>query len=51
MKIMADILVNLGNLAAASPDIEQIDINPLVVHQGKPAAVDATIIKKRSDEG
>jgi len=45
MKWMANILVNLGNLACACPDIEQIDINPLVVHQGKPIAVDASIIK------
>lgn len=43
---MAGILVNLGNLAAAAPDIEQIDINPLVVAQGKAAAVDATVIRR-----
>jgi len=48
MKLMANILVNLGNLAAACPDIEQIDINPLVVHQGKAVAVDATIVKRIS---
>lgn len=41
---MANILVNLGNLAAACPDIGQIDVNPLVVHQGKPVAVDATVV-------
>ncbi len=36
-----------GQSRSHSPDIEQIDINPLVVHQGgNPAAVDATIIKK-----
>jgi len=46
MKRMADILVSLGNLAAACPEIEQIDINPLTVSQGKPVAVDATIIRK-----
>lgn len=46
MKIMADILVSLGSLAASCPDIEQIDINPLVVSQGKPVAVDATVIMK-----
>lgn len=46
MKMMADILVSISNLAAACPDIEQIDINPLVVHQGKPVAVDATVVKK-----
>ncbi len=46
MTRMAGILVNLGNLAAASPDIEQIDINPLVVAEGKPVAVDATVIRR-----
>ena len=45
LKIMADILVNLGNLACACPDIGQIDVNPLVVHQGKPTAVDATVVR------
>ncbi|MRR14843.1 MAG: CoA-binding protein [Deltaproteobacteria bacterium] len=44
---MAGILVSLGNLAAAAPDIEQIDMNPLVVAEGKPAAVDATVIRHR----
>jgi acetyltransferase len=43
-KAMADILVKLGNLGAACPDIEQIDINPLVVSKGQPIAVDATVI-------
>jgi acetyltransferase len=46
LKITADILVSLGNLASGCPDIEQIDINPLVVSQGKPVAVDATVIMK-----
>lgn len=46
MTRMAEILVNLGNLACASPEIEQIDINPLVVAYGKPVAVDATIIRQ-----
>jgi acetyltransferase len=41
---MADILVNLGNLGAACPQIEQIDINPLAVSQGHPVAVDATVV-------
>ncbi len=50
-KLTASILVAIGNLAAACPDIEQIDINPLVVHQGRPVAVDATIIKKAMGNG
>ena len=41
---MAEVLVNLGNLGVAFPDIEQIDINPLVIERGRPVAVDASVI-------
>jgi acetyltransferase len=41
---MADILVKLGNAGIAYPQIEQIDVNPLVVSKGIPLAVDANII-------
>ena len=43
---VADILVRLGNTGIAYPQIEQIDINPLVVSKGIPLAVDANIIVK-----
>lgn len=45
-KAMADILVRLGDLGTACPEIEQIDINPLAVSQRNPIAVDATVILK-----
>jgi len=48
VKAMAGILVGLGNLGAAYPAIEQIDINPLIVSGGNPVAVDASIILKVS---
>jgi acyl-CoA synthetase (NDP forming) len=41
---MADILVNLGDLACNHSEIEQIDINPLAVANGAPLAVDATVV-------
>lgn len=41
---IADILVALAAIGTACPLIEQIDLNPLVVHRGEPLAVDATII-------
>jgi acetyltransferase len=41
---LADILVRVGDLAVAFGQIKEIDINPLIVCQGKPVAVDATII-------
>ncbi len=43
-KEMAGILVNLGNLGSTYKEISQIDINPLMVFNGKPVAVDANII-------
>jgi acyl-CoA synthetase (NDP forming) len=42
--VMADILVRLGNLGIAYPQIEQIDINPLIVNKGIPLVVDANVI-------
>ena len=41
---LADILVRLGELGAAFDQIKEIDLNPLIVQEGKPVAVDATII-------
>ena len=43
---MAGILVDLGRLASCHSGIEQVDINPIVVKDGSPLAVDATIIVK-----
>ena len=47
--VVADILVRLGNAGIAYPRIEQIDINPLVVRQGTPLAVDANVILKEEE--
>jgi len=44
---MADILVKLGEVGVAYPQIEQIDINPLSVRQDTSLAVDASIILKK----
>ncbi|MCJ7547603.1 MAG: acetate--CoA ligase family protein, partial [Deltaproteobacteria bacterium] len=43
---MADILVNLGMAGVAYPQIEQIDINPVIISKGVPLAVDAMIVLK-----
>jgi len=40
----ARLLVQLGDLGAACPQIEQIDINPLAVQKGLPVAVDANVV-------
>jgi acetyltransferase len=44
---MADILVRLGDFGARHPRVAQIDINPLVVRNGVPIAVDAGIVLSR----
>ena len=41
---MADLLVRLGDIGSAHPNITQIDINPLLVTRGVPVAVDATVM-------
>lgn len=40
---LAGILVGLGRLAAERPDIQSVDVNPLIVVDGKPIAVDALV--------
>ena len=47
-KELAEILVRLGALGSAYPFIREIDINPLVVSNGKPIAVDASIMINKS---
>ena len=40
---IADVLVALGDLAVARPDIASVDVNPLLLRDGKPVAVDALV--------
>jgi acetyl-CoA synthetase (ADP-forming) len=39
----AGVLQGLSRLAAARPDIESVDVNPLVIADGRPVAVDALV--------
>ena len=41
---LGKILVTMGQLAVEAPSIQEIDINPLIIKEGQPVAVDATII-------
>ncbi|MEX1314016.1 MAG: acetate--CoA ligase family protein, partial [Desulfotignum sp.] len=43
-KAVGRILVTLGNLGYAYPDIQEIDINPLIIHKGAPIAVDGLVV-------
>lgn len=42
--ILIHALVGIGNLGMAHDDIAEIDINPLIVKEGRPVAVDALVI-------
>lgn len=41
---LARILVQLGDLGLACPNIREIDVNPLIIQNGRPVAVDAAVI-------
>jgi succinyl-CoA synthetase beta subunit len=40
---VAAVLEGLSKLAMARPDIEAVDVNPLVITDGRPLAVDALV--------
>ena len=40
---LADTLVGLGQLAVERPDIHSVDVNPLIIVDGKPVAVDGLV--------
>jgi len=47
---LAGVLVGLSRLARGRPDIESVDINPLIVRDGVPVAVDALVVtSQRTD--
>lgn len=40
---LADVLLALSALASANPDVRSVDLNPLIVVDGEPVAVDALV--------
>jgi acetyltransferase len=44
MDLLAQGLIRLGELALALEPIQEIDVNPLLIVEGRPVAVDASII-------
>lgn len=42
--VLGSILVTLGDLGCAYPGIQEIDINPLIIHKGVPIAVDGLVV-------
>lgn len=48
--ILAGILKNLGSTGLEIPDIAEIDINPLIIHDGVPIAVDALVVLRNGNK-
>jgi len=46
-KALGNILVNIGQLALDSPQIEAIDLNPILIRDGQPVVVDALFEQKK----
>jgi len=42
--MLIEALITLGNIGLENPAIQEIDINPLKIHAGKPIAVDALVV-------
>jgi acetyl-CoA synthetase (ADP-forming) len=40
---LADVIIGLAALGAAEPDVVAVDVNPLIVSDGRPVAVDALV--------
>ncbi|MFH1887337.1 MAG: acetate--CoA ligase family protein, partial [Pseudomonadota bacterium] len=41
---LASLLINLGNLATATPGIQEIDANPILIKNGRPVVADALFV-------
>lgn len=41
---LGEVLLGLGRLAVARPDVVSVDVNPLIVVDGRPVAVDALVV-------
>lgn len=43
-ELMADMLITVGRIGIENENIKEIDINPVIISNGKPVAVDALVI-------
>ncbi len=43
VEALIDVLVGLSAAAEANPQLVSADLNPLIVHEGRPVAVDALV--------
>ena len=49
-KALARVLTGLGRLAVERPDVRSVDVNPLIVRDGIPLAVDALVVLEESPQ-
>ena len=45
-EILASALINLGKIGLEIPEIAEIDINPMIIDNDVPVAVDALVVLK-----
>ncbi|MBT6611995.1 MAG: carboxylate--amine ligase, partial [Deltaproteobacteria bacterium] len=45
-EVLADILIAVGQIGMDYDEVQEIDINPLKIRDGKPVAVDALLVLK-----
>ncbi len=48
-EVLARCLVSLGRLAVEHPEIKEIDINPAMIEDGRPVAVDALVVLAKAE--
>jgi acyl-CoA synthetase (NDP forming) len=50
MEMLCSLLVTLGRIGLEIPQVEQVDLNPLIIGQGRPVAVDALVVLSDGNE-
>ena len=47
LEMLTEILINVGRIGLENEAVKEIDINPVILSQGKPVAVDALVILEK----
>jgi succinyl-CoA synthetase beta subunit len=47
--MLAQVLIRLGDIGVENDPIKEIDINPLIIRNGRPVAVDALVVLQQSE--
>jgi acetyl-CoA synthetase (ADP-forming) len=48
-KLLAEMLITVGQIGIENENIKEIDINPVIISNGKPVAVDALVVLEEGD--